>query len=165
LKSVQSFATDMTQLWLVPVDEQSYQRTLADPIDLGDRREKPDAFPDRSRVWGVPSDPERGRRERDQRNLQRMEPGDPLLIYRNSTGRYHAGGRVGPFWHTTYVRDEYWDGGPAVDVFAVREYEEIDADPETINTTLGYKGSFWPQGLWHVSDDRPTDRIVREFDL
>lgn len=155
----------MTQLWLVPVDEPSFQRTLAEPIDLAHRGEKPDEFPDRSRVWGVRTDPEQGTWERDRRNLDRMQSGDPLLIYRLSTGRYHAAGRVGPFWHTTYVRDEYWDGGPEVDVFAVREYEEIDADPETVNTTLGYKGTFWPQGLWHVSPERPTERIVREFDV
>lgn len=155
----------MTQLWLVPVDELSFQQTLAEPIDLSDRDKKPDDFPDHARVWGVRTDPEQGNWERNRRNLERMETGDPLLIYRNSTSRYHAKGRIGPFWHTTYIRDEFWSGGPAIDVFAVEEYEEIDIEPADVNDILGYKERFWPQGIWRVSDDRPTDQVVREFNI
>lgn len=36
---------------------------------------------------------------------------------------------------------------------------------QTVNRLLGYEESFWPQGLWRVSDDRPTDRVVRKFDI
>jgi len=155
----------MPQLWLVPVDEESFQRTLADPVDLSDQEQKPGDFPDQARVWGVRTDPDQGSWKRNRRNLERIEPGDPLLIYRNKTSQYHAKGRVGPFWHTTYVRDQFWNGGPALDVFTVEEYEEIDIDPEVVNEILGYEGHFWPQGLWRVSDDRPTDRVVRRFDI
>lgn len=94
-----------------------------------------------------------------------MEPGDPLLVYRNSTSQYHATGRVGAFWRTTYIRDEFWNGGPAIDIFAVEEYDEVDVSPETVNDILGYKETFWPQGLWRVSDDRPTQRVVRRFNI
>lgn len=48
-----------------------------------------------------------------------MERGDPLLIYRNSMSRYTATGHVGAMTHTEHVRDEYWDGGPALDVYIV----------------------------------------------
>lgn len=30
---------------------------------------------------------------------------------------------------------------------------------------LDYKESFWPQGLWRVSDNRPTDQVVRKFGI
>jgi hypothetical protein len=40
-------------LWLVPVDERSFQRTLADPVDLSDWDDRPDDFPERARVWAV----------------------------------------------------------------------------------------------------------------
>ncbi|AZH25669.1 hypothetical protein [Haloplanus aerogenes] len=155
----------MTQLWLVPVDERSFQQTLAEPINLSNQTQKPDEFPDRARVWGVRTDPEQGIWERNRRNLERMETGDPLLIYRNSTSRYQAKGQVGPFWHTEYVRDEFWNGGPAIDVFAVEEYEEIDVDREDVNNVLGYESNFWPQGLWRVSDNRPTERAIRQFEI
>jgi hypothetical protein len=155
----------MTQLWLVPVDEQSFQQTLAEPIDISDRDDKPDDFPDCARVWGVRTDPEQGSWERNRRNLERMEPGDPLLIYRNSTSQYHAKGRVGPFWHTTCICDEFWNGGPAIGVFAVEGYEEIDVQPGDVNAVLNYEEHFWPQGLWCGSDDRPTNRVVRRFDI
>lgn len=152
-------------LWLIPVDEESYQETLADPIDLSEWSGRPDDFPESARVWGVRTDPEQGSWERNRRNLDQMEPGDPLLIYRNSESRYVATGRIGPMTHTEYIRDEYWNGGPALDIFVVDEYTSIDAAPETVNDLLDYKESFWPQGLWHVSDDRPTDRVVRRFDF
>lgn len=82
----------MTQLWLVPVDEASFQRKMAQPIDLSDAPDKPVRFPDKARVWGVRTDPEQGSWERNRRNLDRMEPGDPLLVYRNSESQYTATG-------------------------------------------------------------------------
>ncbi|SIR88473.1 hypothetical protein SAMN05421858_4327 [Haladaptatus litoreus] len=155
----------MSQLWLIPVDEQSFQRTLDQPIDLSDRDEKPERFPDRTRVWGVRTDQEQGDWKRNRRNLERMETGDPLLVYRNETSQYHAKGRIGEFWQTEYVRDEYWGGGPAIDVFSVDQYEEIDVQPNEVNTVLDYNERFWPQGLWRVADDRPTDRLVQKLDI
>lgn len=153
-------------LWLVPVDECSFQRTLAEPVDLSGWEGRPDDFTKRARVWGVRTDPEQGSWERNRRNLGKMEPGDPLLIYRNSESRYTATGRVGPMAHTEYVRDEFWNGGPALDVFLVEDYNDsVDIDRETVNEILGYKESFWPQGLWGVSEDRPTDQVVRQFDI
>lgn len=150
----------MTRLWLVPVDEPSFQQTLAEPINLSGAPNKPADFPDEARVWGVRTDPEQGSWERNKRNLERMESGDPVLIYRNSQSRYTATGRVGPFWHTSYVRDEYWNGGPAIDIYAVEEYRELTLEPQTVNRVLGYKERFWPQGLWRVADDRPVDRLL-----
>lgn len=95
-----------------------------------------------------------------------MQSGDPLLFYRNSQSEYHAKGRVGEFWRDTeYVRDEHWNGGPAIDVFSVEEYEEIDVTRANVNQTLDYKSNFWPQGLWRVADDRPTNRLAHKLDL
>lgn len=153
-------------LWLVPVDEPSFQRTLAEPIDLSDWDDRPASFPRHARVWGVRTDLEQGSWERNRRNLARMERDDPLLIYRNSMSRYTAIGRVGPMTHTEHIRDEYWDGGPALDVYAVEGYDDsIDVEPETVNRLLGYDESFWPQGLWRVSDDRPIEQVIRKFDI
>jgi hypothetical protein len=95
-----------------------------------------------------------------------MEPRDPLLIYRNAKSQYTAAGRVGPMAHTEYIRDNYWNGGPALDVFVIEQYDEtIDLDPATVNRLLEYEESFWPQGLWGVSDDRPTDRVVQKANI
>ena len=93
-------------LWLVPVDERSFQRTLAEPVDLSDWDERPDSFPEEARIWGVRTDPEQGTWKRNRRNLERMERSDPMLIYRNEMSRYTATGRVGPMTRTEYVRDE-----------------------------------------------------------
>ena len=95
LLSVRHNVADMS-LWLVPVDARSFQRTLAQPVDLSDWSERPDDFPDRAREQGVRTDQEQGSWERNRRNLKKMEPGDPLLVYRNSRSRYTATRRVGP---------------------------------------------------------------------
>lgn len=156
----------MIQLWLIPADEPSYQQTLAEPVDLTAAPDKPEAFPACARVWGVRTDPEQGLWERNRRNRERMEPGDPLLIYRNSESKYTGAGRIGgPLWHTKWVRDEFWNGGPALDIFHVENYREIDLSREEVNRQLGYKESFWPQGLWHVADDRPVERLVDNVGL
>jgi hypothetical protein len=153
-------------LWLVPANERAFQRTLAEPVDLSGWQDRPDSFPKRARVWGVRTDPDQGSWERNRRNLERMERGDPLLVYRNGVSRYVAAGRVGPMAHTEYVRDEYWDGGPALDVYAVEEWDDsIDVAPEEVNELLGYKVPFRPQGFWRVSDDRPVERVVDRFGL
>lgn len=152
-------------LWLVPVDEPSFQQTLAEPADLSGWNDRPELFPVEARLWGVRTDPEQGSWDRNRRNLELMAPGDPLLIYRNSESQYAATGRVGPMAHTEYVRDEFWGGGPALDVFVVQNYEPVELDRGTVNELLGYEESFWPQGLWRVSDDRPADAVVRRFDI
>ena len=87
----------MPQIWLVPVDEPSFQETLDKPIDLSDYPNKPAEFPTHPRVWGVRTDPEQGSWERNRRNLEQMQSGDPLLFYRNSLSEYHAKGQVGEF--------------------------------------------------------------------
>jgi hypothetical protein len=68
--------------------------------------------------------------------------------------------------HTEYVRDEFQDGRPALDVYAVEDYDDsIDIELWVVNELLDYEESFWPQGLWRVADDRPTERVVRRFDI
>jgi len=68
--------------------------------------------------------------------------------------------------HTEFIRDEYWFGGPALDVYAVEDFDDsIDAEPEVVNNLLDYKESFWPQGFWRVSDDRPLDSVVKRLDI
>lgn len=95
-----------------------------------------------------------------------MEPGDPLLIYRNSESRYMATGHVGPMTHTEYFRDEYWVGGPALDIYVVEAYDgSIDVKSETVNELLRYKESFRPQGLMKVADNHPTEQVITRFEI
>ncbi|MFC7080238.1 hypothetical protein [Halorussus caseinilyticus] len=159
----------MSSLFLVPVDEPSFRRTLESPIDLTPvpESDRPDGgIPDRARVWGVRTDREQGDWERNRRNWNRMESGDALLFYRNSESRYTASGRVGRMFETEYVRDEHWEGGPATSVFTVKGYNESpDLDTTEVNSILGYKEGFYPQGLWRVTDDRPTDRLLTRIAL
>lgn len=62
------------------------------------------------------------------------------------------------------MRDEFWNGGPAIDVYAVEEYSDVDIDRETVNRLLEYEETFWPQGLWRVADDRPTGEFLQHIE-
>jgi len=156
----------MTQLWRVPATEPDYQETLAQPCDLTSAPNKPESFPDKARVWGVRTDSkhERGPFPRNENNLERMEAGDPLLIYRKMKGRYEAAGYVGgPIWHTTWVRNEFWDGGPALDIFYIDNWTPVHLDRRTVNQILGYEENDAPQGLRRVADKRPSDKLLQRI--
>lgn len=156
----------MSSLFLVPVDEPSFQRTLADPVDLGGWNERPRDVPERARVWGVRTDPAQGDWTRNRRYWDLMQPGDSLVFYRNRHSRYDAVGRVGTTFETEYIRDRFWDGGPATSVYTVEGYDDsISLEPAVVNRILGYDEDFWPQGLWKVADGRPTGRLEERVGL
>lgn len=156
----------MPSLFLVPVDERSYQTTLAEPLDLSGWAGRPDAVPERSRIWGVRTDPEQGSWTRNRRNWKIMEAGDTLVFYRNHHSRYDAVGRVGTMFETGYIRYEYWNGGPATSVYTVEDYDDsIELEREEVNRILSYEQDFVPNGLWKVADDRPAERLIRRVGL
>lgn len=156
----------MARTWLVPVDENSYQQTLAQPIDLTGWEDRPDNFPEQARIWGVRTDPEQGEWKANKRHLEQMETGDPLLFYRNSKGQYDAAGRIGQFTHTDYVRDKHWNGGPAIDIYTVENYNpDLQISKKQVNQLLGYKEGHHPQGLSPVAADRSTDRLIQRLDI
>ena len=66
-----------------------------------------------------------------------------------------------PFCHARYVRDEFLEGGPTVDIYAVEDYRGIEIDRQTINRMLGCEENFWPQGRWRGADDRPVARSAQ----
>lgn len=56
----------------------------------------------------------------------------------HEVSRYIATGQVGPMARTEYIRDEYWDGGPALDVYVVEDSDDsTDVEPETVDLLLG----------------------------
>lgn len=151
----------MGALYLVPVDEESYRATLAHEIDLSGWTERPTGFPATARVCGVRTDPERGTWERNKRTWAQMEPGEPLLFYRNGEGRFFASGRIGTMAKTDYVRNKFCDGGPADSVYEVKEYDEqVRLSLDRVNMILGYSDGFVPQGTHQAGEDRPADQVL-----
>ena len=149
----------MGRVFLAPVDNASYRATLESEIDLSDWEDRPSDFPSRARVWGVRTDPEMGDWKRNRSSLDKMSEDDPILFYRNS--EYFARGRVGVMCKTKYIRDNYWDGGPAINVFSVGEYDEsINIERTELNSILDYSEHFHPQGLWIVKQERPVDELL-----
>lgn len=155
----------MPQLWMVPVDASMYKATLSRPVDLTAAPDKPAEFPDRARVCGIRTDSEKGEWERNRLYLQFLTSGDHVLVFDTSKGRFTGSGRVGPRWQTEYVRDRFWDGDPATDVFALEEYLEVGVPRVTVNRILEYDLDFYPRGFSKVADGRPIGRVLTHFAL
>jgi hypothetical protein len=156
----------MSALYLVPVDEPSYQATLAQKIDLTEWTDRPDDFPAKAHVWGVRTNPEQGPWPRNERTWEQMETGEPLLFYRNVKGRFFATGRIGAMGKTDYVRNEFWKGGPADSVYEVMDYDEdIDLSASRVKSLLGYDEGFIVRGTHRVSEDRPIKRLIETIDI
>lgn len=150
-------------LYLVPMDEPSYRATVAEPLDLSDWENRPDDFPATARVWGVRTDPAQDSWERNQQTWERMESGEPLLFYLNGTGEFVAHGRIGVMCETDYIRDEYWNGGPAITVYTVEDYDDsVSVSLDEAKSILSYDDGFVLRGTHRVSEDRPVDRLLRQ---
>jgi len=156
----------MSSLWLVPVNEPDFQKTLAQPIDLSDWEDRPDDFPEESRIWGVRADPQQGEWKVNRRHLENMEPNDTLLFYRSSESRYDAAGTIGQFARTEYVRTKYWDGGPSIDIYTVENYNDtVTMSSKQVNEILDYKKGYHPQGLSAVGSQSAADRLIRRLNI
>lgn len=150
-------------LYLVPMDEPSYRATLAEPLDLNGWEDRPADFPVTARVWGVRTDPAQGSWERNRRTWKRMESDEPLLFYLNGTGEFVAYGRIGVMCETDYIRDKYWNGGPAISVYTVQDYDDsVSMSLAEAKSILGYDDGFVLRGTHRVSEDRPVDRLLRK---
>lgn len=95
-----------------------------------------------------------------------MERGDPLVFYRNKYSRYDAVGRVDTKFETEYIRHHLWNGGSAISIYTVEDYDDsVSLDRSVVNRFIGYQDDFWPQGLWKVADDRPVERLLQRVGL
>jgi len=152
-------------LWLVPVDEPSFQRTLAEPIDLSDWNNRPDSFP-RTRP-GMGRQPIRNRVPGSETvEISNEWARRPAPDLPEPESRYTATGRVGPMAHTEHVRDEYWDGGPALDITVIGGLRRAPSmwnqrQSTGCSTTKSHSGHKDSGG----GDDRPTERVGRKFDM
>lgn len=94
-----------------------------------------------------------------------MEPGEPLLFYLNGTGEFVSRGQVGEMHETEYIRDEFWQGGPAVSIYTVEDYDNsVSIRLDDVKSILGYDDGFILRGTHRVSDDRPVDQLLRRVD-
>lgn len=152
-------------LWLVPIDE-TLRQTLEAPVDLTRWVGRTIDFPLFARVLGIRTGSGNGVRKRTQRYWEKMETGDPILVYQTNRDRYIAFGRVGQKAQTRHFLETYWDDEAAVSVFTVDDYDDsLDLAPEAVNDVLGYAEDFRPHGLSKVSSDRPTSELLFFLDV
>lgn len=92
---------------------------------------------------------------------KRLEPGDLLLVYRNSVSRHIVIGRAGA-WRipSTSATSSGAAARRSTSPSSKTTYNPIDVKRATVNELLGYEEAFWPQGLWRVRDDRPAAGVA-----
>jgi len=153
------------QVFLVPVDPETFDRTMAEPVDLTDLGDRPEALSglETARLWGVANG------SRTVETFDRMEPGDLLLFY--DDGTYVGVGRVG---HTLedeagWLSATLWDGEPATHVLTVSDFQSVSIPLAAVNTLFDYGAGYVP-GFTRVAPDRVTaslpaiERAVMTYD-
>lgn len=158
-------ADDATGVFLVRAEPGDYERTVASPVDLAERDDRPEALAevDEARLWSVPD----GDRNADR--FDQMEAGDLLLFHRD--GRYVGIGRVGrTFEDDDWANEALGDGEPTSRVYTVEDFSEIDVGRAAVHRIFDYSASYSPGDLMRVADDRVSNSLdaialaVRRFD-
>ena len=143
-----------TNVFLVPIDPENFDRTVRSTVDLTDYPDRPDplADVDEARLWAVDDDSGNGS------TFERMDPGDLLLFYHD--GEYVATGRVG----TTFEDDDRWVSGtfwtafPTTRVYTVTDFASVSAPKRAVNALFDYSKSYTP-GFMRVADSRVTAEL------
>ena len=150
-------------VFLVSTDVETFERTVASPVEPGDLADPPSALAGDGavRLWAVPEG------TRNEESFGRMAPGDLLLFY--ADGTYVGVGRVGG----TFEDAEGWAGEAlpdAANVVAVSDFVPLSIGRAAVNALFDYAPSYVPQGLMRVAPERLTARpssievAVRRYD-
>lgn len=136
-------------VFLAPCDPGRFDRTVREPIDLGDFPDHPEALAGTGpvRLWGVEDT------STNRATFERMAPGDLVLFYAGDT--YLGVGRIG-----IAVEDELewagealWDGEEATLLFTVEAFTPVEVPKAAVNRIFGYGAGYAP-GFMRVADDR-----------
>ena len=154
------------QVFLVAIDPERFERTVASPVDLTGRDDRPATLADaeEARLWGA----EDGTRSVE--SFERLEPGDLLLFY--DDGNYVGVGRVGRTFEDAdgWAAAAFWDDAPIEHVFTVTDFEPLDVPRAAVNALFDYGTDYSPGGLMRVAPDRVTaspraiEVAVRRYD-
>lgn len=138
-------------VFLVSVDAEQFERTVASAIDLTEQSDRPDALSDRDsvRLWGI----EAG--TRNEQMFERMETDDLLLFYREEDAEYVGIGTVGEtFTDDGWAANTLWDGTFSEFVYTVDSFEPVAVPARAVNRIFDYGEDYEPNGLLRVADGR-----------
>lgn len=143
--------SDGDQVFLVPIDQANFERTVATPIDLADHPDRPDSLTQDGtvRLWWA----EDGARSIE--TYERMEPGDLLLFYEDGT--YVGVGRVGQTFRdeSGWAGETFWQDAHADRLFTVTDFASLALPRAAVHRLFDYGPDYSP-GFIRVSPDRVT---------
>lgn len=144
-----------TNVFLVPVDPERFERTVATPIELDGDDDRPAALSglETVRLWGA------GEGERSQQMFEQLTSGDLLLFHHG--GRYVGVGRVGEAFvdEAGWASRTIWDDAPMTHLFTVTDFSPLDVGVGAVNRLFDYGPEYAPGSLMRVADDRVTSRL------
>jgi len=142
------------QVFLVSSDPEHFERTISEPVDLGEYDDLPDPLSgvDSARLWVVPDG------TRNEETFERMLPGDLVLFYHD--GQYVGVGRIGAtFDDGGWVAGSLWEAEASSNAFTVTDFVPLAIGRAAVNRLFDYGGTYVPQGLMRVSPDRVTATV------
>lgn len=138
-----------SNVFLAGVDSDQFAATLADPVDVSEFDDPPDALAgsDEARIGAVaPGD-------RSEQMFQRMAPGDLVLCY--ADGRYVGAGRiVAPIEDAEWLSQALWNGAEVAGGYVLEDFVELDLPARVVNTLFDYSPDYSPGDLIRVADGR-----------
>lgn len=143
------------QVFLVPIDQSNFERTVASPVEPADHPDRPEALPDDGevRLWGA----EDGTRSVE--TFERMEEGDLLLFYEGGT--YVGVGRAGTTFEDAdgWASETFWDGADREHVFTVTDFAPLSVSRAAVHRLFDYGADYSP-GFTRVAPDRVTASLA-----
>jgi hypothetical protein len=137
-------------VFLVTVDAERFERTVATPADLDEQPGRPEPLEGReaARLWGAPAG------DRTRSTFERMAAGDLLIFY--AEDRCVGVGEVGDSFEDGdgWVATTFWGGEPTPLVFTVENFRSVSVPRARVNAVFGYGAGYQPPVLMRVADDR-----------
>lgn len=144
------------QVFLVPCDSETFERTMAQPVDLTGVEDPPEALSglESARLWGVDDG------ERTVETFERLAEGDLLLFYEGGT--FVGVGRVGRTFadEDGWLSGTLWEGEPATHVLTVTGFAPVSVSRAAVNALFDYGAGYNPGGLMRVAPDRVTASLA-----
>jgi hypothetical protein len=143
-----------SNVFMAAVDPEQFEATLADPVDLADLSDRPDALADydAARIGPVESG------DRNEQMFEQMAAGDLVLCY--ADGTYVGLGRVAATLADGWAGEALWDDADVAGAYVLEDFAAVSVPARAVNALFDYGPGYAPSGLMRVADSRVASSLA-----